>query len=207
MSTWKYWKDENYVREFEDGKMEDLNQSLKKHGISGNIRKKIMKHGEQIKKTSKKEEKAEWFFNAMNVMDELLDEESKKKIREDCACCLEGKRHKLCKEVNKKYETPEEKIKAINETHFVFGHEIKSTGKGKYEVTFFDEAIPEKRCSCLKLIMNKEMSKTYCYCCGGHVKHHLETVLGKKLNVEMIASALTSMGKKSCRFVLTEERA
>jgi len=34
MATWKYWKDENYVREYEDGKMEDLNQSQKKHGIS-----------------------------------------------------------------------------------------------------------------------------------------------------------------------------
>jgi hypothetical protein len=204
MATWKYWKDENYVREYEDGKMEDLNQSLKKHGIGSNIRKKIMKHGEQIKKTSKKEEKAEWFCNAMNVMDELLDEETRKKVREDCACCLEGKRHKLCKEINKKYETSEEKIKAINETHFVFGHEIKIAGTGKHEVTFFDEAIPEKRCSCLKLIMNKKMSKTYCYCCCGHVKHHLETVLGKKLNIEMIVSALTSMGKKSCRFILTE---
>ena len=86
MATWKYWKDENYVREYEDGKIEDLNQSLKKHGIS----------------------------------------------------------------------------------------------------------------------MDKEMSKTYCYCCGNHVKHHLETVLGKKLDVEVITSALMSMGKKSCRFVLTE---
>jgi hypothetical protein len=52
--------------------------------------------------------------------------------------------------------------------------------------------------------MDKAMSKTYCYCCGNHVKHHLETVLGKKLDVEIITSALMSMGKKSCRFILTE---
>ena len=75
MATWKYWKDENYVREYEYGKMEDLYQSLKKHGISDSIRTKIMKSGEQIKKTSKKEAVAEWFFSAMNVMDELLDVE------------------------------------------------------------------------------------------------------------------------------------
>ena len=48
------------------------------------------------------------------------------------------------------------------------------------------------------------MSKTYCYCCGGHIKHHLETILGKKLNVEIINSALMSMGEKSCKFILSE---
>ncbi|MDR1148838.1 MAG: hypothetical protein LBK66_09425 [Spirochaetaceae bacterium] len=204
MATFKYWKDENYIREYEDGKIEDLNQSLIKHEIKKNIHGKIMENGEQIKKTSKNEAKAEWFFNAMNVMDDLLDEETKKKVREDCACCLEGKRHKLCRTVNKDYKTPEERIQAINESHYIFGHEIKIIGLGKYEVAFFDEKMPEKRCSCLKVVMNKKMSKTYCYCCGKHVKHHLETVLNKKLQVEILASALSSMGKKSCRFILEE---
>jgi len=204
MATWKYWKEEGYIREYKDGKMEDLNQSLKKHGIKDNIRKKIMKSGESIKKTSKKEAKAEWFCNAMNVMDELLDEKTKKEIREDCACCLEGKRKKVCKEINKKYDTTEDRIKAVNETHFIFGHEIKIIGKGKYEVTFFDEKIPEKRCSCLKIVMEKYMPKTYCLCCGGHIRHHLETILGKRVDVEFITSALTTQGKKSCRFILKE---
>src|SRR5215471_8522271 len=171
MATWKYWKEDGYVREYEDGKIEDLNQSLKKHGVSGNVCKKIMKAGEKIQKTSKNEEKAEWFFNAMNVMDELLDEETRKKVRGDCACCLEGKRGKLCKTVHKEHKTPEERVEAINSTHFIFGHEIKIIGTGKYEVAFFDETIPEKRCSCLKVVMDKKMSKTYCYCCGNHVKH------------------------------------
>jgi hypothetical protein len=204
MATWKYWKDKDYVRNYEYGKIEDLNQSLTKHEIDNNTRKKIMESGELVKKTSINKIRADWFLNAMNVMDKLLDEETKKKVREDCACCLEGKRHKLCKEVNKKYKTPGERIQAINDTHYVFGHEIKIIGEGKYEVTFFDETIPEKMCSCLKIVMDKKMSKTYCYCCGGHIKHHLETVLGKTLNVEFKASALSSMGKKSCRFVLTE---
>jgi hypothetical protein len=204
MATWKYWKNENYMREYDEGKIEDLNQSLIKNGIDKNTRKKIMNGGELIKKKSKQEVKAEWFFNAMNVMDELLDEKTKKEVRGDCACCLEGKRKKLCQEVNKNYKTSEEKIKAISETHYVLGYEIKIIEKGKYEVTFFDEAIPEKRCSCLKVVMDKKMSKTYCLCCGRHVQQHLETVLGKNLNVKIVASALSSMGKKSCRFILAE---
>jgi len=204
MATFKYWKKDGYERKYDLGKMEDLDQSLVKHGIQDKIRNKIMKNGNLVKKDSKNEIRAEWFFNAMNTMDELLDEETKIKVREDCACCLEGKRYKLCKDVNKNCKTTEEKISVINKTHYIFGHEIKIIKPGKYEVTFFDEKIPLKTCSCLKTVMEKPMSKTYCYCCGGHIKHHLETVLGKKLNVEIINSALMSMGEKSCKFILSE---
>jgi hypothetical protein len=206
MATWKYWKEEGYVQEYENGKMEDLNQSLKKHGINNNIRKKIMKSGELIKKTSKKEVIAEWFYNAMNIMDELLDEKTKKKVREDCACLvMNGKRYEMCKAIKKKYATPEERIEAINYGHLVFGHEIKIIGPGKYEVVFKDESIPEKHCcDCLQVVMDKKMTNTYCYCCGSHVEHQLETLLGKKVDVEILTSSLTSMGEKSCRFVLTE---
>jgi len=189
------------------GNIEKLDQSLAKNGIDVNIRKKIMKSGELIKGTSKPEALAEWCFNAMAKMDELLDENTKQKIREDCACCLGGKREKLCKSINKNITIPEERINAINETHYVFGHEIKITGKGKYEVKFFDETIPEKKCSCSggRLnVLNKKWSKTWCYCCAGHVKHHLETVLGKKVKVKLISSSLTSIGKKGCHFELKE---
>ena len=120
------------------GNIKSLDQSLVKNGIDIDTRKKIMKSGELIKGTSKPEELAEWCFNAMTKIDELLDENTKQKIREDCVCCLGGKRDKLCKSVNKNFSTPEEKISAINDTHFVFGHEIKITGKGKYEVKFFE---------------------------------------------------------------------
>ena len=60
----------------------------------------------------------------MNVMDELLDEKTKKEVREDCACLvLNGKRYESCKAINKKYGTPEERIQAVNSDHSVFGHE------------------------------------------------------------------------------------
>jgi hypothetical protein len=180
---------------------------LEKNGIDKEIHKKIMESAELVKPSSKPIVVAEWCFNAMNVMDELLDEKTRQKVREDCACRLGGRQEKLCKEANKNYLTSEERIMAINEAHQVFGHEVKIIGEGIYEVLFQDESVPEKRCACSHSRLNglnKEWSKTYCYCCGGHVKHHLETVVGKKLNVEVIASALSSIGKKSCHFRLKE---
>ena len=194
------------MAEYEYGRIDMLNKSLKKFGVDEEVRRQIMKSGEEIKKTDDNGRKQDWFCGAMNTMDELLDNETKQKVRGNCACCLGGKRETLCKQINRQYASTEEKIRAINETHYVFGNEIKITGSEKYEVSFFSESNPSKRCSCWKddWFLRNKMSRTYCLCCGGHVKHHLETVLGKEVKVRFISSVLTSGGKKNCRFELTE---
>ena len=189
------------------GLINSLNQSLEKNGIDKKFYKKIIESAELVKPSSKSIVVAEWCYNAMNVMDKLLDEKTRQKVREDCACRLGGKQEKLCKEANKNNLTSEERIKAINETHQVFGYEIKITEKGKYEVKFHDDMETEFKCVCSHFRLNglnKEWSKTWCYCCGGHVKHHLETLLGKKLDITVISSALSSIGKKNCHFELKE---
>ena len=190
---------------YEFSKIALLDKSLKKNGIDESTIKTIMESGEKIKSTSSPAVKSKWCCNAMDKMDELLDKKAIQKIREDCACCLGGKREKICREINCNFKTAEERIAAINETHYVFGNEIKISGKGKYEVAFFDEAALPNRCVCMKgARITKIWSNNWCYCCGGHVKHHLETVLGKKVKVKILSSALTSMGKKNCRFELRE---
>jgi hypothetical protein len=189
--------------EYEFGKIDRLNKSLVENNVDMAILIEIMKDGEKVLKTSSNKTKSIWFYDAMNKMDKLLEIDQRKKIREDCACCLTGKRSTLCKKVNKSYNSVEEKINAINDTHSVFGNEIKITGPGKYEVSFFPEYMELKKCVCLR-DLDKPMSITYCYCCGGHVKHHLETVLGKSVSVKVISSALSSQGKKNCHFELRE---
>jgi|WetSurMetagenome_2_1015567.scaffolds.fasta_scaffold123007_2 hypothetical protein len=189
--------------EYSYGKINRLSNSLIKNKVPKNTYASIMKDGERITKNSKNKEKAQWFFSAITTMDHLLDSKTKKKVREDCACCLSGKRQKLCKQVNKEYSTAEERIRAINDTHYIFGNEIKIIGNGKYEVSFFNEDEPIKKCVCIKDLEGK-MSKTYCFCCGGHAKYHLETVLGVPLKVKTVSSALSSEGKQNCTFQLTE---
>jgi hypothetical protein len=187
--------------EYEYGKIEKLSESLIKHKVPKRIYASIMKNAESIKKKSKNKDKARWFYYAMNTMDQLLEEDIRNQIREDCACCLSGKRQTICRKANKDYNTEEERLKAVNDTHYVFGSGARIIGKDKYEVSFFNEDMPIKKCVCIK-DLEGSMSKTYCYCCGGHVKHHLETVLGTQLSVEVISSALSSEGKKNCRFIL-----
>ena len=52
------------------------------------------------------------------------------------------------KTVHKIFTKDEYRIKAINESHFVFGHEIKTTGKGKYEVIIITTALSDKGKNC-----------------------------------------------------------
>jgi hypothetical protein len=164
-----------------------------------------MESTELVKQTSNHIKMAEWYFNAMNVMDELLDNNTRQKVREDCACRFRAKRDKLCKKINENYDTIEEKLKVANETGKTFGHGIKITGKGKYEVISFDESDREGKCVCAKpfRMLDKKWSNTWCYCCGGWAKYHLEILLDKKIKVNIISSALTS-DKGKCHFELIE---
>lgn len=189
--------------EYSYGKIKKLADSLKNNGIETAIASTIMKGGEKIKQADKNEKKAEWFHNAMLVMDKELKPKVRYKVRQDCACCLGGKRHEICIQVNKNFKNTRERLKAVNEGRLVFGHGVKKISNGKYEVSFFPETLETIKCPCLKGL-TKAMPITYCYCCGGHVRYHLETVLGKKLSVKVLETILSTAGKKGCRFELKE---
>lgn len=53
------------------------------------------------------------------------------------------------------------------------------------------------------VIATYEYSITYCYCCGGHIKHHLQIALGRSLVLKVRSSALSSGHKRPCSFLFT----
>jgi hypothetical protein len=193
------------MKKYEIGLINSLDESLEKNGINKDIHNRIMESAGLVKKSTSPIKRAELIFDSMKVMDELLDNKTKQKVREDCACCFSVKQEKLCKQINQTYDTLEEKIKAINETKNRFIHEIKIIEDGRYKIKRFDQSAPI--CFCLHLLkgINKQWSESWCYCCGGFAKYHLEIILGKRLSVKVISSALTSMGEKMCVFELKEE--
>jgi len=140
----------------------------------------------------------------MNRMDALLDEPTRYKVRESCACCLGGKRQEMSKVIGQQYDTLKDRIKAANEARFVFGHSVTMQDDGRVLVSFFPEGQESYRCVCLPKAKGP-VSITYCYCCGGHVKHHLQNALQKKLSMEVRSSALESEGKRGCTFLFTIE--
>lgn len=188
------------MKTYEYGRIFRLNESLEKAGIAPEVIEQIMEGGEDIRKSAPPEIKADWMHGAMRRMDQLLEKDTRHAVREACACCLGGKRLQLVKAIRQIYATLDERIRAANETRMVFGHSVAMQADGQILVSFAPEGQPGYRCVCLPKA-KEPISVTYCYCCGGHVKHHLQIALGESLECTVRSSALSSGGKRPCTFL------
>jgi hypothetical protein len=185
---------------YENGRIRVLAASLAEAGICGETAARILEEGDKIGRSSTPESKAEWMAEAMRRMDTLLDEPTRRAVRERCACSLGGKRLQMSRSIARDHESLEERIGAANDARFVFGHSVSLTENGEVLVCFAPEGQPQYRCVCLPKA-KEPISTTYCYCCGGHVKHHLQTALGRKVDVTVRSSALASGGTQPCSFL------
>lgn len=189
---------------YEYGRIKVLATKLTESGVSQNMIDQIMAGGDLIRKGDKPEKKAAWMKLAMDRMDTLLDEAARHSIRESCACCLGGKRHEISSKIGKTAANLEDAIKAANDAKFVFGNSVTLQEDGKIRVAFEEDGKESYRCVCLPKA-KEPMSDTYCYCCGGHIKHHLQNALNRKLSCQVQSTALTSGGKTPCSFLYTIE--
>lgn len=187
------------VKRYGYGRIGKLAEKLAEAGIDEKLTARIMKDGESITASTRQEGKADWMREAMRRMDNLLPEDERHAVRESCACCLGGRRLALSRSIARNNETVAARVKAANETPFVFGHSVKRLANGNIRVSFFPEGQTEFKCVCLRKA-TEPISITYCYCCGGHVKHHLQIALGEALACRVVSSALSSGGKKPCLF-------
>jgi hypothetical protein len=184
---------------YEYGRIGKLNESLQKEQVRPEWVSQIMEGGVTILKGTSPERKADWMREAMNRMDALLEPEVRRAVREGCACCLGGKREALVKAIAKRGGTLEERVSAANATPFVFGHSVTLEEDGQILVRFAPDGSAQNRCVCLPQ-SRQPISATYCYCCGGHIKHHLSIALGRSLEMNVRSSALSSGGERPCSF-------
>ena len=187
------------MKNYEYHRIGKLAEQLEIAGIDEKITNQIMEGGEDILRKTSPEKKADWLRGAMLRMNKLLDSQTRKAVREGCACCLGGQRLKISKRIAEENESLEERVKAANEASLVFGDSVKMLENGEIQVRFFPEGLEQYRCVCLPQA-KEPLPITYCYCCGGHVKHHLQTALGRDLDCTVRSSALSSGGKKPCTF-------
>jgi len=189
---------------YEYGRIQKLHDSLVKHHVAEATIREIMVGGEKITKQTKPVVKAQWLQEAMDRMDNLLSVVERKVIREGCACCLGGERFKKSKSIFISNHSLEARVDALNQTKLVIGHSAILQKDGSIIVSFQPENWEKYRCACIPQAQGG-VSLTYCACCGGHVKHHVQTATGLTLQCEVISSALQSEGKSPCRFRLQEE--
>jgi hypothetical protein len=184
------------------GRIAKLADSLADAGIDAGVTAEIMAGGEEISLKSSGKAKAEWFSGAMQRMNQLLPLETRHAVREACACCLGGQRLKLSQAIARRGGTLEERVAAANETRMVFGHSVSLEADGRIIVRFAPDENKDNRCVCLPKAEGT-VPVTYCYCCGGHIKHHLQIALDRELEMTVRSSALSSAGKRPCSFWFT----
>jgi hypothetical protein len=187
---------------YEYGKIAVLAERLEKACVDARFTAEILQGGEAIKKSSTSAQKADWMRAAMQRMDHLLPRETRQAVREACACCLGGKRLALVKAIDRAGGSLEERVRAANETRLTFGHSVTLEADGRVLVRFAPDETTNNRCVCLPGA-SEPISATYCMCCGGHIKHHLQVALGRKLKMQVRSSALSSGGKRPCSFLFT----
>jgi len=190
------------MRKYEYGRIDVLARKLGEAGVVSETIEAIMEGGERVLRGTSPEKKAEWMRECMARMDSLLEQKTKRSVRESCACCLGGKRLEMSKAIARVGGGLAERIAAANQARLVFGNSVEMQEDGRILVRFAPEGLPEYKCGCMPK-SRKPVSKTYCYCCGGHVKHHLQIALGENLECEVRSSALSSGGRRPCSFLFT----
>jgi len=185
------------MKNYEYHRIGELAKQLEEAGVETAIIDQIMEGGKDILRKTSPEKKADWMRGAMLHMNKLLPMTIRKAVREGCACCLGGKRLKTSKTIASGNATLEERTKAANAANYVGS--VTQRADGELIVRFNLQKVPPYRCYCLPQA-KKPLPITYCFCCGGHVKHLLQIALGRELDCTAISSALSSGLQKPCTF-------
>lgn len=179
-----------------------LRRELAKSGVSAEVTAVIMEGRGAVYDNSSTGEKSHWMAEAMRRMDSLLDYETRRRVREGCSCCLGGKRREAMRAVAKEGGSIEERLEAVERAQIV--PYVRLQPDGRIVARFGPEGPATFDCPCLRQA-EERISLTYCQCCGGHVRRHLQTALERKLSCEVVSSILNSGGREVCTFLLTVE--
>ena len=164
---------------------------------------KIFAGDQSISDRSDKKQKAAFFTQAVQCMDEVLDAVTCHDIRDACACSKGGYRLKAVQKLAQEYAgcSLAEKVAALNQVTHMGKPALNPDGS-------ITAGIGEKggfECPCPVFNgsgVQEPVSLTYCYCCAGHFRFHYQIALGVKLETKaVLSSALNSLRTEPCRFV------
>ena len=163
----------------------------------------------ELESSSPKARKAAFFKRAIDIMDERLEPSLVRDIFEWNACCKSGSRLKASKAFAREHAALPlaDKLELIAAAPQMFMGRPVLEPDGTITLNAVTYVCDGKfACACSnfnKLKRDYPVSKHYCYCCGGHFKHHYQIMLGVGLEVaEIVSSPLDSDGASPCVFRL-----
>lgn len=185
---------------------EKFKQTLVDYNVDETIRNQINDGYENLVSSSGKHEKAEYFIRAMEILDRSIPKETEIALMDENGCCKGGTREKNSKQFAKenKDKSLEEKLALIPAVPYMGVPKLVAKNQILIDaINYYDGE--SFRCACPNFKLQKsyeQISKSYCYCCSGHFRHHYEIMLNKKLQLlKVVSSPLGEDGQKPCAFL------
>ena len=144
-------------------------------------------------------------------MDELLTKEQCLSIMQEQGCCKTGNPAAPHRAFGMEHagKTLTEKVDLLNKANIPHKAPCHLNSDGTLSVYWGADDLRNKSCPCgfiKKLPDSFEIPKTFCGCCGGHIRANYQRSLGVKLRLkEIVSSSSSSGGKKRCEFLFEVE--
>lgn len=151
--------------------------------------------------------RAEDVIALINQMDKLLTNEQRLAVMQEQGCCKTGKPASAHRAfgIEHKGKTLAEKVSFLNKTQMIHKAPCRLNPDGTLSVYWGADDLKKRSCPCgfiKKLPDSFEVPKTFCGCCGGHIRSNYQKSLGVKLRLkEIVSSSSSSGGKKQCEFL------
>lgn len=143
----------------------------------------------------------------IHQMDNLLTKEQCISIMQEQGCCKTGIGPKAHSEFGKtnKDKPLQEKVALLNQADMPHKAPCRLNDNGTLTVYWGENDLKQKSCPCgiiKKLPQDYEVPRTFCGCCGGHIRNNYQKSLNVKLRlIEVISSSSSSNGKERCEFL------
>jgi hypothetical protein len=140
-------------------------------------------------------------------MDGLLTEEQRLAVMQEQGCCKTGNPAAPHKAFGKEHagKTLAEKVELLNAANIAHKAPSRLNGDGTLSVFWGEDGLRTRSCPCgviRKLPAGAAVPKTFCGCCGGHIRANYQRSLGVKLRLkEIVSSSSSSGGRKRCEFL------
>ena len=150
-------------------------------------------------------------ISLISQMDKLLSKEQCLLIMQEQGCCKTGSGAEAHREFGLKYKdkTVQEKIDLFDDLNTNHKAPCRLNDDGTLSIYWGAGEKGNYKCVCrLVSRLQKEnpvtvnISKTFCGCCGGHIRHNYQNSLGVKLRlIDVVSSPISSNGKNHCELL------
>ena len=186
------------------GPLKGLGEALGHHA-GDEMRRRVMEGAERLSDSSSPAEIAEWVKGAMGRMDDLLDEDTRIRVREQCGYnCARINRRPIEAAVRRRMKHASlGKFLDAEEGKPPRGTRLEREGDILYFCYTPGSFRRSLRCYCgllRGLPEDRTVSLTYCQCSKGFVERYWEAVLGRPVRVDLLHSC--AAGAEECRFAV-----